>query len=106
MVLYWTRSCLGKHVFHILYDPSSLESSHHFEAFLFLDMATLTILYSVLFFFLRAQTKHLLKAGSTTDHQTTDDLRMTTHSRWEVTLVTERNDVEAAPPRQDGGVMV
>src|SRR5271155_1062443 len=105
MVLYWTGSSLGKHVIHILYHPSSLESSHLFEAFLFLDMATLTILYSVLFFFLRAQTKHLI-AGTTTDHPTTDDLRMTTHSQWEVTLGTEGDDVEAAPPRPDGGVIV
>ena len=106
MVLYWTGSCLGKHAFHILYEPSSFDSSHVFEAFLFLDMATLTILYSVLFFFLRVQTKHLLKAGNTTDHQTTDDPRMTTHSHWEVTLGTQGDDLEAAPPRPDGGVIV
>jgi hypothetical protein len=107
MVLYWTGSSLGKHVIHILYHPSSLESSHLFEAFLFLDMATLTILYSVLFFFLRAQTKHFT-AGNMTDHQTTDDLRMTTHSHWEVTLGTEGpgDDVESAPPRPDAGVIV
>ena len=105
MVLYWTGSSLGKHVIHILYHPRSLEPSHLFEAFLFLDMATLTILYSVLFFFLRLQTRHL-KPSTTTDHQTTDDLRMTTHSHWEVTLGTEGDDVEAAQPRPDVGVIV
>jgi hypothetical protein len=105
-VLYWTGSSLGKHAFHILYEPSSLESSHLFEAFLFLDMATLTILYSVLFIFLRAQTKHLLKAGNTTDHQTADDPRMTTRAHWEVTVGTEGDDVEAARPRPDREVIV
>lgn len=105
MVLHWTGSSLGKHAFHILYESGSLELSHPFVAFLFLDMTTLTILYSVLFFFLRAQTKHLLKAGNTTDHHTTDD-RMTTHGHWEITVGTEGDDVEAAQPSPDGAVIV
>jgi len=105
MVLHWTGSSLGKHAFHVLYKPKSFKVSYRLVAFLFLDMATLTILYSVLFFFLRAQTKHLLKAGNTTDHHTTDD-RMTTHSQWEVTVGTEGDDVEAAHPSPDGAVIV
>jgi hypothetical protein len=49
-------------------------------------MATLTVFYSILFFFLRAQTKRL----RTTGHKT-DDLR-TTDMQWEVST---SDDVEA-----------
>jgi hypothetical protein len=68
-------------------------------------MATLAILYIILFFFLRAQTKRLLKE-SITDHQTTDDLTVTTNPQWEVSLGTSHNDLEASPARPSGPVIV
>lgn len=70
-------------------------------AFLFLDMVTLTILYSILFFFLRAQTKRLLKAGGTDNR--TDDL--TTNRQWEVRFGREDN-LEAPPAHPQGPVIV
>ena len=71
-------------------------------------MATLTILYSILFFFLRAQTKGLLKPSSPTDQQTVgDDLTMTTNTaQWEVTLGAPDDDPEASPARPSGPVIV
>jgi hypothetical protein len=73
-----------------------LELSDVFLAFLFLNMATLTILYSILFFFLRAQTKGLLKS-SVTDEQTADDVKMTTNTERVVRLGTSDEDLEASP---------
>jgi hypothetical protein len=70
-------------------------------------MATLTILYSILFFFLRAQTKRLLKeSGTTTDQHTVDDMTMTTNTQWEVRLGNSDDDLEASPARPSGPVIV
>ena len=80
--------------------------AHIFEAFLFLDMATLTVLYSILFFFLRSQTKNLLNANTTTDHQTADDFNPTSNTQWEVRLGTD-NDLEgSSPARPSGPVLI
>jgi hypothetical protein len=76
-----------------------------FEAFLFLNMVTLTILYSILFFFLRAQTKGLLISSSTTDQQTGAD-DSTTSAPWEVTLGALDDDPETSPARPSGPVIV
>ena len=73
---------------------------------MFLDMATLTILYSILFFFLRAQTRRLLKTSTTTEQQTADDLTITTNAQWEVRLETSDDDLEASPARPSGPVIV
>jgi hypothetical protein len=79
-----------------------------FEAFLFLDMATLTILYSILFFFLRAQTKGLLKPSSATGQYTAaDDFTPPTNAaQWQVTLGTPDGDPEAYPAPTSGLVVV
>jgi len=77
-----------------------------FEAFLFLDMATLTILYSILFFFLRSQTKRLLNANTTTDHQTVDDLNPTSNTQWEVRLGTDNDPEGSSPASPSGPVLV
>jgi len=71
-------------------------------------MATLTILYSILFFFLRAQTKGLLKPSSPTDqHTVADDLTMTANNtQWEVTLGAPDDDPEASPPGPSDPVIV
>jgi hypothetical protein len=66
-------------------------------------MVTLTILYSILFFFLRAQTKRLLNASGT--DLRTDDLTRTTNSQWEVRCGPE-DDLEAPPVRSSGPVIV
>jgi hypothetical protein len=69
-------------------------------------MATLTILYSILFFLLRARTKSLLNASTTTDQQTVDDLTTTTNTQWEVRFTTSDDDPEASPARPSGPVIV
>jgi hypothetical protein len=74
-------------------------------------MATLTILYSILFLLLRARTKSLLNAITTTDQQTTDqqtvdDLTTTTDTQWEVRFTTSDDDPEASPARPSGPVIV
>ena len=71
-------------------------------------MATLTILYSILFFFLRAQTRRLLKAHTTTEQQTCDDSTMGTqhNQQWEVRLGSADGDIEAASTRPSGPVLV
>lgn len=78
------------------------------EAFLFLDMATLTILYSILFFFLRAQTRGLLKPSSPTDQHTIgDDFPLPTNTnQWEVTLGAPDDDPEDSPARTSGPVVI
>jgi hypothetical protein len=77
-------------------------------AFLFLDMATLTVLYSILFFFLRAQTRRLLRAHTTTEEQTCDDATMGSqhNQQWEVRLGSADGDAEAPATRPSGPVIV
>ena len=76
-------------------------------AFLFLDMATLTIFYGVLFFFLRAQlTKGLRTQSNTTDQQRTEDLTTTTNPQWEVSHGTSYEDIEASAARPSGPVLI
>ena len=48
-------------------------------AYIFLDMITLTVLYSILFCFIRSQTKNLLKMSPTTDDNSADEMR-----NWEI----------------------
>jgi hypothetical protein len=69
-------------------------------------MATLAVLYSILFFFLRAQTKRFLKASTTTDQQTADDSTIPTNAQWEVRLGASDDDLEASPARPSGAVIV
>ena len=120
MVLHWRKLPLAKYLFHIRYDPEipPLYSRtaifllyflvlYLIIAFLFLDMATLTILYSILFFFLRRQTKRLLKAGGTENRteNRTEDLTTATNNQWEVRFGPE-DDLEAPPARPSGPVIV
>jgi hypothetical protein len=76
-------------------------------AFLFLDIATLTVLYSILFFFLRAQTRRLLRAHTTTE-QTYDDSTIGTqhNQQWEVRLGSADGDMEVTATRPSGPVIV
>jgi hypothetical protein len=65
-------------------------------------MATLTILYSVLFFFLKAQTKRLLKAEDTENR--TEDPTTTTNSQWEIEFGPE--DGPGAPQVRSSGPVI
>ena len=75
-------------------------------AFLFLDMVTLTILYSILFFFLRAQTKRLLEAHTTTEQTADDTFASQPHHQWEVQLGTSNRDVQAPSPASPSGPVI
>jgi len=75
-------------------------------AFLFLDMTTLTILYIILFFFLRAQTKRLLQTNTTTDRIADDSFASQPQHRWEVQLGTSNGDLQAPSPASPSGPVI
>jgi len=77
-----------------------------FAAFLFLDMAALTILYSILFFFLRAQTKRLLEAHTTTEQTVDDSVVPQPQHQWEVQLASCDHDLKAPSPARPSGPVI
>ena len=95
MVLDRTRLFLGKNLLPLLY---LLSRDLLISVFLFLDMFALSILYCILFIYIRLQLKHFRAAASSTEHNTTQELRS-----WQANLEAGSNLHE--PPISPGQIL-